>query len=416
MELPINHNEPTIMHLDLNSCFASIEQQANPLIRNKPVVVAAYVTPNGCVIAPSVEAKQVGIKVGMTVRDAKLLYKDVIVLPPDPPKYRDVHMKLKTVLKNYSPVVIPVSIDEAVINFAGTQGLKRGLTDIAREIKARVKIDIGEWIRCSVGISTNRFLAKLGASLHKPDGLDTITHENLREVLADVKLTDLCGINTHFEARLNAHGIFTPLEFLDSSVQVLQKQVFKSIMGHRWYLKLRGWEVDDVELKRKSYGQSYALPKYTADPKELSDLLMKLTEKMGRRLRRAGYKAYGVHVSCLYSDYTYWHHGQAYQVALYATQELFAKAQLILNRRPGHKKVTHLAVSCYNLEKGNREQLQLFAESSDKLHKIADAADKINDKYGEYIITPARMMGMTDRVIDRVAFGGVRDLEDIYLL
>ena len=86
MELQLNHNAPTIMHIDLNSCFATVEQQANPLIRGKAVVVAAYTTPNGCVIAPSVEAKRVGIKVGMTVRDARLLCKNVIVLKPDPQK------------------------------------------------------------------------------------------------------------------------------------------------------------------------------------------------------------------------------------------------------------------------------------------------------------------------------------------
>jgi DNA polymerase IV len=87
MPLALNHNPPTIMHVDLNSCFATIEQQANPLLRGKPIVVAAYNSPNGCVVAPSIEAKRYGIKTGMTVREARLLYPPVVVRTPDPPKY-----------------------------------------------------------------------------------------------------------------------------------------------------------------------------------------------------------------------------------------------------------------------------------------------------------------------------------------
>ena len=179
MEMQINHNKPTLMHIDLNSCFATVEQQANPLLRGKPVAVAAYTSPAGCILAPSYEAKRLGIKVGMRVRDAKLLCKDLIVMMPDPPKYRDVHLKLRNLFREYSPHVVPKSIDEAVLDFKGTTSFARGLTNIGHEIKQRIRKEIGEWLSVNVGISTNRFLAKLAASLHKPDGLDVITSENI---------------------------------------------------------------------------------------------------------------------------------------------------------------------------------------------------------------------------------------------
>ena len=146
-------------------------------------------------------------------------------------------------------------------------------------------------MKCNVGIGTNRFLAKTAASLHKPDGLDVITHKNLEEVYNSLKLTDLCGINTRFEARLNAYGIFTPLQFFHAPLQKLKKQVFRSILGYYWYLRLRGHEIDAVDFGRKSFGNSYALRQQTAEQKKLSPLLMKLCEKTGRRLRR--------HKSCL---------------------------------------------------------------------------------------------------------------------
>src|SRR3954449_13411191 len=175
-DLPINHNAPTIMHVDLNSCFATIEQQANPLLRGKPMVVAAYDTPNGCVVAPSIEAKRFGIKTGMTVRDARLLYPGIIVRPPDPAKYRYVHLKFRKIFQDYSPDVTPKSIDEAVIDLTHTLCLFKGsVEDIGKEIKRRFRSEIGEWMSCNIGVSTNRFLAKLAASLHKPDGFDVMT-------------------------------------------------------------------------------------------------------------------------------------------------------------------------------------------------------------------------------------------------
>src|SRR3989442_223410 len=117
MQLALNHNKPAIMHIDLNSCFATIEQQANPLLRGKPIAVAGYTTPNGYVISPSMEAKQKGVKVGMTVREAKLMCPGIVIRAPDPPKYRFVHTKFARIFRDYSPVVVPKSIDEAVIDF-----------------------------------------------------------------------------------------------------------------------------------------------------------------------------------------------------------------------------------------------------------------------------------------------------------
>src|SRR3712207_5500792 len=230
MSLVLNHNSPTILFADLNSAFATIEQQANPLLRGKPIVVAAYNSPNGCVVAPSIEAKRYGIKTGMTVRDARLLYPKVIVRTPDPAKYRAVHLQFRNIFKDYSPAVSPKSIDEAVIDFTDTYALyNRSLTDIGQEIKRRVRREIGEWMVCSIGIAPNRFLAKLAASLKKPDGLETIDHTNVLSVYERVSLRDLNGINTRNEARLNACGIFTPMEFYQAAVDTLKKQVFQSI-------------------------------------------------------------------------------------------------------------------------------------------------------------------------------------------
>ncbi len=415
MELPINTTPPFIMHIDLNSCFATVEQQAYPHLRNKPVVIAAYISPRGFILSPSIEAKKLGIKMGMTVADAQRIYRSVIVRPPDPPKYRTVHMQFRKIFSDYSPSVVPKSIDEAVLDFTESRVLfKKDLVGIAKEIKQRMRQEIGEWISCSIGISTNRFLAKLGASLHKPDGLDVITHENLLDVYNSVKLMDLCGINVHYQARLNINRILTPVDFLNTPLETLWKKVFRSICGYYWYVRLRGHEIDSVDFERKSYGHSYALPKFTANMKDLSRLLMKLTEKMGRRIRNAGFTAKGIHVSCLYADGTYWQESKTFDIPMYTTQELFVKAHWLLTQQPEKKPVRNLAVSCFHLRVATSVQLDMFDVNANRKRKLSDALDKINDRYGEFVITPALMMDMDKTIIDRIAFGGVRDIESLY--
>jgi DNA polymerase-4 len=414
MNLPLNKNIPTIMHIDLNSCFATVEQQAYPNLRGRPIVIAAYTSPNGCVLAPSIEAKRLGIKTGMTVRDARLLCRDVIVRDPDPVMIRHAHLKFKNVLKNYSPNVIPKSIDELVVDFTGTLALKRGLKEVGFEIKKEIRQAVGEWISCNIGISTNRFLAKLAAGLHKPDGLDIITADNLEKTYSNCMLLELNGINTHFQARLNANGIFTPSDFLHTSLETLQNRVFKSINGYYWYLRLRGWEIDAVEFGRKSYGQSYALKEPTQNPQKIARLMMKLCEKMGRRLRRHNFTAFGLHVATLYTDFSHWHTGRTFSTNLYTVQELFTKAIFLLNQQPERKKVRTLAVSCYHLSPTQPEQLTIEEINSQKRRKVQDAVDKINNRWGEYVITPLLMLGMNDVIVDRIAFGGAKEIEDLY--
>lgn len=414
MDLPINKNSPHIMHIDLNSCFATCSQQANPLLRGKPVVVAAYSTPNGCVLAPSIEAKRLGIKTGMRVKEAKLLCRDVIVIDSEPELYRDVHMKFKKIFMDYSDYVVPKSIDEAIIDFRGMERLTLDYVLIAKEIKQRMRKEIGEWISCNIGIGPNRFLAKLAASLHKPDGLDVITHKNLAYIYNAVSLLDLCGINVRYQARLNAYGIFTPTDFLNANCEILEKRVFKSICGRQWYERIRGFEVDDVEWEEKSIGQQYALKEWTSEPKKICPMLMKLCEKMGRRLRRRGYVAHGIHIGMVYNDGTHWHRARLTGDEMYTTMELYRNALLVYNQQPQAKPITNLSVSCYDLEPSSSAQMTLFDIDPTKARKAADAMDEINDRFGEFVITPGLMMGMKDTIIDRVPFGSTKDIQDLY--
>lgn len=409
MDLQVNVAAPSVMHIDLNSCFATVAQQAHPRLRGRPLAIAAYTSAGGCILASSIEAKKLGIKTGMRVGDARKICPDIIVRENDPDLVRDVSRKFMDICADYSPDATPKSVDEIVINFAPTHNYhKKTLTEIGREIKKRFRDEIGEWIFCNVGISTNRFLAKLASSLHKPDGLDIIDHKNLKTVYSSVSLTDLNGINVRYQARLNMVGIFTPMDFFKATDLTLRKQVFKGIVGHYWYLRLRGFEVDDYKSERKSYSQEYSLGKKTDDPEKLAALIMMLTEKMGRRLRSSGNAAQGVHLAFLYDDWTHWHRGHRFNEFLYTTSELFRKAMAIFSEAPSKKIVRKVAVSCFDLVPLDFMTPSLFDTEVEKKRQVSRAVDLINDRYGEYIVTPALMMRSRKVVIDRIAFGGLK--------
>jgi DNA polymerase-4 len=413
MHLPFNPKQPTIMHLDLNSCFATIEQQANPKLRGKPIAVAAYITPSGCIVAPSIEAKKLGIKVGMRVKDGKMICPNLIVLSPDPMKYRNIHIKLKTVLSSYSDKLTPKSIDEFVLDLEGSPAQRKGITEVALEIKQRIKDEIGEWLTVSVGIGPNRFLAKTGAGLHKPDGLDLIDKNNYLEIYGKLGLMDLCGIKSKNAIRLNNMGIFSVLDFYYSPIWKL-KSAFKSILGYYWYLRLHGFEIDDVDFNRSSYGNSFALPKPLVTPEELAPILQKLTEKMGFRMRKAGFRGRGVHLSILFRDFDHWHKGITCPDFLFDSRDIYKIAFRLMLRCPYRKPVRELAVSCFDLQKALHLQMSLL-EDLVKKENVVKAVDGINERWGNFVITPATMLGMEDVVLDRIAFGGVKELEEIVI-
>ncbi|MCL4398137.1 hypothetical protein M1403_03915 [Patescibacteria group bacterium] len=413
MERLFNPKPGTILHLDLNSCFASIEQQANPFLRGKPIVVAAYDSPGGCIVAPSREAKILGIKVGMRVKEARLIYPKLIVKTPDPNKYRAVHLQLKTLLSEYTDDFSPKSIDEFVLNLEGAPVTRtKNVTEVALEIKRRIKAEIGDFLTVSMGIAPNRYLAKVAAGLHKPDGLDEINETSYREIYSKLALMDLTGIKKNNAVRLNSGGIFTVMDFYNADMIKL-KNIFGGIFGWYWHLRLHGFEIDDVVFGRRSYGNSFSLPKPYSTPEELVPILVKLVEKTGFRMRRAGYFARGVHVSLLYRDWSYWHHGEKTQELLFDGRDIYRHAFGILLHCPYRKPVHTLAVSCFNLENSGNRQLSLL-QDLDKKEKVVEAMDEINEKWGNFVITPAMMLGTKSLVPDRIAFGGIKELEELY--
>jgi DNA polymerase-4 len=410
--LPVNTEPPQILHIDLNSCFAMVEQQARPLLRGRPVGVTNRKTTNACVVAASYEAKAKGVKVGMNFKEARELVPDLILVETDPPKYHFVYQKLVHIMRNYSPNIAMKSIDEGIINFAGTRIVnKRPLEDIGYEIKRRLRDDVGTWVTCNIGIAPNRFLAKQAAALHKPDGLDVIDHTNLRQTLADLELTDLFGIAERNQARLNAYGIYTPLQFLDTPAQVLRKQVFKSVVGEDWYRRLRGHEVDDYHSSTKTVGRQYVLDYESANSEErLRSRLAYLAETTAMKLRYNNLSARGVSVFVTYNGGDHWHERKMFKTSFFSNAEVVRRTMLLFNRRPRFERPMVIGVSCYQLTPSSMNQVSLLEDVNREVW-LTQAMDIINEQFGEFTITYANSLASKAIVKQKIPFGSTRYFE-----
>ena len=403
-----NDARPLIMHIDLNSCFATVEQQARPMLRGRPVVIVNRRTETTMIVTASYEAKKLGVTMGMKVKEARQIAPDLVALESDPPKYRYVYHKMMDIMKRYSAHITMKSIDEGVIDFTQTSEVikNRDLVDIGHEIKQSLRDEVGIAMRCNVGIATNRFLAKTAASLHKPDGLDVITHENLRSTLGTLKLTDLTGIAGRNEARLNKVGIYTPLEFLDADPTTLHKIVFKSIVGEHWHQRLRGWEVDDVTTDVKTVGRQYVLEAFDLSQKQILQRLHHLCESVGHRLRLQKKAARGVLISVKSRTDGHWHARHMSTLPFFSNEAIYAQAAMLFARAPDN--LIRISITCYELEDNMGDQLSLFGDEMAREQYVTDAIDTINRRFGDRTIHAADTLGTGIYVKQKVPFGSTR--------
>jgi DNA polymerase-4 len=200
-----------VMYVDMNSFFASCEQQARPECRGKPVGVCAGNKSYAVVIAPSIEAKRLGVRTGMRLTEIRQFCPQLIALEARPVLYRRFHIEIMKVLGRYCNDVLTKSIDEAAMNLSTYKLVYKDMLKLGRQIKAELRLTTGPYVPCSIGIAPNTFLAKLATDIQKPDGLVEITPENLDGYLAQLQLRDLPGIASRNERRLQMIGVKTPL-------------------------------------------------------------------------------------------------------------------------------------------------------------------------------------------------------------
>ncbi len=409
IELGLNTADPTVLVVDLNCAFASIEQQNDPDLRGKVLAIAAYATDAATIVSSSRQARDLGIKTGMKVFEAKSIFPAVIVREPNPPRYRDVSDKLIEILERHSPDVLRMSIDEASVDLVGTPSLaKLGPEGVARKIKEDIRREIGECVTASIGISTSIWLAKQASNLNKRDGLERIDHTNLVATFERLELTDLSGIAEASARRLARGGIHTPVQFLRATTPRLRLAGMHDEHAKGWSMRLRGFEVGGFEhSKRKSYSHSHVMARATASQKDLEELLMRLADMVGRRLRAANRRGSIVKVGVVYRPIEGHFSRQAKQPQPVSTgDEIYQAALKLLAARDPRLTVGTLGVGLSGLVDGDGGQLDLFSEPArPKVARLEAAVDRLRDRFGEDAVQRSRLLGRARVVRDRIAFG-----------
>jgi len=416
LALGLNTADPTTLVIDLNCAFASIEQQHDPQLRGKVLAIAAYATDAATIVSSSREARDLGIKTGMKVFEAKVIYPAVIVREPNPLRYRDVSDKLIEIMDRHSPDVLRMSIDEASLNLAGTPNLRKlGPEGVGRAIKQAIREEIGECVTASVGVSTSIWMAKQASNLQKRDGLQRIDHTNLVSTFERLQLTDLSGIAEATARRLAKGGIHTPIQFLRATPPRLRLAGMHPEYARGWSMRLRGFEVGGFEhARRKSYSHSHVMARATASQHELEELLMRLSDMVGRRLRSANRRGSIVSVGVVYRPDPGQFSKQAKQPTPVSTgDEIYKAALKLLAARDPRRTIGTLGVGLSGLSDADAGQLDLFIEpAGPKVARLEAAVDKLRDRFGEDAVQRSRLLGRARVVRDRIAFGNTGHPDD----
>lgn len=410
--------EPRVLFVDMNSFFASCEQQDNYWLRGRPVGVCVYTSRHGCIISPSIEAKKKGVRTGMRLSDAMPLCPDLVPVETHASRYREYHVKIMEVLKKYSQDVIPKSIDEAVMNLHGYEKIYPDPTVIARQIKSDIQAHVGEWLKCSIGIAPNAFLAKLASGLQKPDGLVTITHQNIDDVLKKLSLIDLPGIGKRMALKLEEAGIRTPLQLRYSSPDKL-KYACKSIVGFYWHCRLNFMEVD--MNSDHEYKSMQAMRMISAEKRQsltfLNDLLISLCMTLEKRMVKQGVFCQEV------SFYSKYGNGKSWSDHIRLEKPLQDGAEMIqlLKQRMEHysrtskcesvinKGITMMSVSVFNFISDELVQYNLF-EGTVRKDKLRKVVYDIKNRFGNDKLVKAAEIQDNKALKDVIGFGSVKDL------
>ncbi len=406
------------MYIDMNSYFASCEQQRHPELRDKPLGVLTYDSPNAAVIAASIEAKRFGVKSGMRLRDCRELCPQMLTISTHPAWYRQIHVDVMAILRSYCDDVIPKSIDEAVANFHSYHLVYKDLTEVARQIKADIAAKY-DYLKCSIGIAPNSFLAKVGTELQKPDGLVVITEDNIDEKLGTMKLTDLPGIAGRNERRLQLIGIRNPVEMRHSSAALLRK-AFGGVVGDYWHRRLNFGEVDmynRAENRTMSATRTMS-SRQSGDRQQLESMLISLCTRLEQRLVKGGMFCKEVCFSIRYRDNTSWDTSIKLADPLQDAMEMrsYIKERIAdFERSRGldtvfTEKTTNLTVAIQSFVKDKVMQYSLFDNrlKRDMLRKVVY---QIKDHYDQKNIVRKGSELFSPHVMkDAIGFGSVKDM------
>lgn len=392
-----------VLHIDANSYYAALEQQAYPNLRGKPVGVAGKGRgERTVVVGASLEAKRLGVRGPMSTWEARRICPSIIIVPANYDRYIFVSKRIFNLLERFSPRVEVFSIDEAFVELSSEMGYD-GAVAIARQIKQLIRAQIGHWVTVSIGISYGRTLSKLASEMQKPDGLTVIRPEDFHAKTADLAVEELCGIGWRIGPRLNQAGIFTIGE-LGRSPKAMLVQMFGDFTGS-WLHRI-GNGLDDNRIRsfrdlpqEKSVGHSYTLPRDISSSEDAKRVMLLLCERIGVRLRRKNLIGRTVSVYLRFADKTGWGEQAAQRHYIMDGLAIFRAAERLIDQLPYLRPVRLIAVSITDLALQTQTTTPIFPEAR-RYERLIQAIDAVNTRYGEFTVHRGALSRLKERIFN----------------
>jgi DNA polymerase-4 len=374
-----------------------------------------------CAIAASYEAKAYGVKTGTMIYEAKKLCPEIICVQANHENYVMYHHKILAEINKYIPIEIISSIDEVACKLIGSQKNEAQARQIAKNIKIGIQENIGQYIRCSIGIAPNRFLAKTASNLEKPDGLQVLYGKDIPDRIKHFKLSDLTGIGRAMEYRLNKSGILSIQELYNISPKHMRK-IWGNVQGEKFWYMLRGKEIADIKTERKTIGHSHVLePKWRLV--ELAEkVMLRLLLKASSRLRRMDYYCSRLSLSIRTENNLRLEGKSRFYRACdnKKLQEEATKIWVQLIKKRNFKQIKKISITLYNLKKKSDLQPELFQNFNKKItldtnrfEKLSKTMDNINTRFGRDSVT---IGGLPNKIKSfsgtRIAFTRIPDRQE----
>ena len=421
--LTLLQNSYQWLFLDLNSYFASVEQQDRPALRGKPIAITPLPSESTCAIAASYEAKAFGIRTGTKIYKARQMCPELICVPARHDVYVKYHHKIIEEVIKHTPINKICSIDELSSRLPPNKCNKEAATKLAERIKAGIHQNVGTAIHCSIGIAPNAFLAKVATDMMKPNGLVILDKENIVSCLFDLKLTDLPGINTGIKTRLMKSGIYTVEQLWNLSPKHA-RAVWGGVQGERFWYRLHGYDIPDEITQTSMIGHSRVLDPELRARDIAKQVARRLTVKATGRLRRTPFYASEFALSVREAGEGGLKFSMAQRVSPAQDNFTFLEAldmlwaEMIKHLNPWQIKKINIAL--YNLHEAKNITPDLFEQESvryverqQKNETLSNLMDKINQKYGSEAIRlgviPKTQAGY---VGTKIAFHRIPDMEE----
>lgn len=394
------------LFLDLNSYFASIEQELRPELRNKPIAVVPVMTDKTCCIAASYEAKAFGVKTGTMVSDARKLCPEIQLIEARHRTYVEYHHAIVQAVESCLPVAVVVSIDEMACRLMGSEQTLDKSIHLGHKIKNAIREKVGKTLRCSIGIAPNRFLAKVGSDMQKPNGLVVIRASELPGILYRLQLNDLPGVGHRMHKRLQQAGIRTVEQICALSKQGMNK-LWNGIIGERLWHWLRGDDLAEPPTQRATVGHSHVLPPELRTDESAYAVAQKLVHKAVARLRKMDYWAGSMSVSISFMNDGHW----SDKISMVECQDTLTMLEALENlwkqRRSSGGKPLAVGVTLFDLVPDHLHTLSLFEDK--KRTRLSKAMDAINARYGSDTVYFGGIHNVKHAAPTRIAFTSIPD-------